>query len=67
MSCKCFVCGTHDHKCDNNGPGVLLLKDDPYEAEDTPENRKKYQDIINGGSVSCSQCGRSAFSQAAWL
>jgi len=64
---QCFICGpSRNHKCDSEGPGVLLLNRDPYEAEDTPENNKKYESIINGGSVSCSQCGKSSFSQMAW-
>ncbi len=66
--CSCFVCGpSNDHECDSDGPGVILLNRDPYEVEDTPENQKKYELIINGGSVSCSQCGRSSFSNAAWI
>lgn len=62
----CFMCGPPKCDCDDNGPGILLMNDAPYEAEDTPENREKYKDQINGGSISCSKCGKSAFGRALW-
>lgn len=60
-----FICGKKCD-CDVDGPGVLLLSDTPYEVGDTEENREKYKDLINGGSVSCSECGESAASKALW-
>jgi len=62
-----FICGNKNHKCDSEGPGILLLNDAPYEVPDTEENQETYKDKINGGSVSCSKCGQSAFSQAYWM
>jgi len=55
------------HTCDSNGPGVLILTDAPYEVEDNDENRKKYDSLVCGGSVNCSQCGRSAYSAMMWI
>lgn len=60
------ICGGEDHKCDSNGTPVLLLDVEPFEVPETEENHQKYKDAICGGSVTCSQCGKSAFSQA-WL
>jgi len=61
------ICGKQDHECDNKGPGVLLLNDAPYEVVDTVENKETYADQIVGGSVTCSKCNQSAFSQAYWM
>jgi len=61
-----FICGPSKCECDSNGPGVLLLDIDPYEVPDTEDNYKLFEGHINGGSVTCSKCGMSAFSQAWW-
>lgn len=59
-----IVCGGEsDHVCNSDGI-VLLLGTEPYEVPDTEENREKYKDNINGGSVSCTICGRSAFANS---
>lgn len=61
------ICGPRDqHECDSDGIPVLLLSGLPYEVEDTDENRKKYEDKICGGSVTCSKCNGSAFQKSHW-
>lgn len=73
MSCKlvqlsetssAIICGQEDHEC-NEESGVLLLSPNcsEWEAEDTPENKKKYEGHIVGWSVACSICGRSLISK----
>ena len=58
-----FICGDRSCDCDTKGKGVLLIGSFE-QVEDTPKNREKYKDEITGGSVSCSKCGRSAFTKA---
>jgi len=62
-----ITCGLpSDHKCDNKGPGTLLLNDSPFEVLNTTENQIKYKDKICGSSVNCSICGRSAYLNSFW-
>lgn len=58
---KAIICGLpKDHVCNEDGQ-VLILRD-AEEVPDTEENRKLYQNEIYGGSVCCTICGESAFS-----
>lgn len=57
-----FVCGHQNHKC--NSDGSVLLLSNGYEVPDTAENVEKYKDQIRGGSVACSICGKSAYSNS---
>jgi len=62
-----FMCGGQptDHTC--NEDGLVLILSDEEEVPDTPDNQVKYEKEIRGGSVCCTVCGRSAFSNAMWL
>ena len=63
-----FQCGPPtSHECDIDGPGILMLRCKPYEVPDTEKNREKWGEHIEGGSATCSICGRSAFANAPWI
>ena len=71
MSCKvitidkdttAIICGSKDHVCDDNGPGMIQLNT----GEWIVQNGSIPCNAI-AGSVSCSICGRLAIDDAPYL
>ena len=62
-----IICGLpRDHKCNSDGPGALILDAHPYLVPATKENHVKYYEQSSGASVTCSICGRAAYSNLFW-